>query len=154
MGSRITAPHDGAGRSPVRADGARGVGELLRDLADGGVALLRHEVSLARTEAAEVAASVGRGTGIAGLGGVLLLLGALTLCTGIILLAGDQWLRDRVWLAALVVLVVAGAAAALLARAGLRQLEPRRLLPDQTVATLREDTAWLKRQLTSDATSR
>lgn len=150
--SRIEERERVAGVGP-RADGTRGLGELLRELADGGAALVRREVELARREASDVAAAIGRGTGWAGLGGVLLLLGALALCTGIILLAGDQWLRDNFWLAALLVAVVAGIAAAVLARVGLRHLAPPRLMPDQTVETLKEDTAWLKRQLTSGATS-
>lgn len=137
----------------ARGNGTRGLGELLRELADGGAALVRQEVSLARREASDIAAAIGRGTGWAGLGGALLLIGTLALSTGIILLAGDQWLRDNFWLAALIVAVVAGIAAAVLARVGLRHLAPPRLMPDQTVATLKEDTAWLKRQLTSGATS-
>ncbi|HEY0972469.1 MAG TPA: phage holin family protein [Gemmatimonadales bacterium] len=134
-------------------DGRRGVGELLRELADGGAALVRHEVRLARLEAGELAGTVGKGTGFVGTGGVLLLLGALAFLTGLMMLAGDQWLRDHVWLAALVVMLVAGGLAAWLARRGMRLLAPERLAPDQTVETLREDREWLKRQLTSGATS-
>ena len=37
---------------------------------------------------------------------------------------------------------------------GMALLSPKRLAPEQTVATLKEDTAWLKQQLTSGATSR
>ena len=36
---------------------------------------------------------------------------------------------------------------------GASLLSPRQLAPDQTVATLKEDTAWLEQQLTSGATS-
>ena len=139
--------------SPAPADARRGVGALLRELADGGATLVRREAALARLEIAEIVAVAGRGTLWVGAGGVLLLLGALALCTGLILLGGDQWLRDHVWLAALVVAVVALVAAALLARRGLRLLDPANLAPDQTVATLKEDTEWLKRRLTSGATS-
>ena len=38
-------------------DGQRGLGELLRELADGGAALVRQEVRLAKLEATEVASS-------------------------------------------------------------------------------------------------
>ena len=34
-----------------------------------------------------------------------------------------------------------------------KALSPRELMPDETVATLKEDKEWLKRQLTSGATS-
>src|SRR5690606_2447758 len=144
----------GSAAASARTDGARGIGELLRELADGGATLVRHEVSLARREVAESGGAAARGTAWAGLGGVLLLLGVLACCTGLIMLAGDQWLRDRFWLAALLVTVVAGLAAAILARVGMRHLAPSNLMPERTVESLKEDTAWLKRQLTSDATSR
>ena len=70
------------------------------------------------------------------------------LLAGLIMLAGDQWLRDRYWLAALIVTAVAGAVALWFAKRGLALLSPRQLAPDQTLATLQEDKEWLKRQLT------
>ena len=85
---------------------------------------------------------------------VLLLLGGLALASGLVLLAGDQWLpRDRYWLAALMVMAIAGGIAAWFARLGLSRLSPKQLAPDQTVETLKEDKEWLKQQLTSGATS-
>jgi drug/metabolite transporter (DMT)-like permease len=105
-------------------------------------------------ELSEIASSVARGTVQVALGGVLLLLGGLSLAVGIVLLAGDQWLpSDRYWLAALLVMIVTGALAAWLAKRGLAQLSPSQLAPNQTVETLKEDKEWLKRQLTSGATS-
>ena len=63
-------------------------------------------------------------------------------------------MRDRYWLSALIVTVVAAAAAAFFLKRGAAALSPKVLAPEQTVATLKEDTEWLKRQLTSGATSR
>lgn len=132
---------------------SRGFGDLLRDLVHGSTDLLRNEVKLARLELTEVATNVGRGTAQVALGGVLLLLGGLSLATGIVLVAGDQWLpRDRYWQAALLVMVVTGALAGWLVRRGLKQLSPSQLAPNQTIETLKEDREWLRRQLTSDAT--
>jgi len=132
---------------------SRGIGELLRDLANGSAALLRNEAKLARLELADVAARIGRGTVHVALGSVLLLLGALSLAAGVVLLAGDQWLpRDLYWLAALIVTIVTGALVAVFAKRGLAKLSPSQLAPDQTVETLKEDKEWLKRQLTSGAT--
>jgi hypothetical protein len=136
-----------------RVDG-RGIGVLLRDLADGGAALLRQELRLARVEMASIANAVGKGTAFSASGAVLTVLGAFALLTGLIMLAGDQWLRDRYWLAALIGAVIAGGIAAWMARRGAAHLSPRSLLPDETVATLKEDMEWLKRQLKSGATSR
>src|SRR5215207_1597469 len=134
--------------------GQRSVGTLLRELAEGSAALVRNEVRLARLEFTEVISGVGKGTVAVASGGVLALLGTLSLFSGLILLAGDQWLRDRYWLAALIVTAIAGGVAAFFARRGLGLLSPKQLVPDQTVATLTEDKEWLKRQLTSGGTSR
>ena len=137
----------------VNANG-RGIGTLLGELVSGGSTLVRDEVRLARLEIADVARSIGKGTGFVAVGGVLALLGALSLLTGIVLLIGDQWLpRDLYWVAALIFVVVTGALALFLARKGQRHLTPQQLTPDLTVATLKEDKEWLKRQLTSGATS-
>ena len=126
---------------------------LLRDLAEGSSSLIRQEVRLARLELAEVLGAVTTGTVNIVAGSVLLLLGALAILVGLIMLGGDQWLRDRYWLAALIVFAIAGGLAFWFMSRGKSLLSPRQLAPEQTVATLKEDTAWLKRQLTSGATS-
>ena len=83
----------------------------------------------------------------------MLLLGSLTFLTGLILLGGDQWLRDRYWLAALIVFALAGGLALWFMSRGKALLSPRQLAPDQTVTTLKEDKEWLKQRMTSGATS-
>ena len=128
--------------------GQRSVGTLLRELAEGSAALVRNEARLARLELTDVARGVGKGTVAVASGGVLALLGTLSVFSGLILLIGDQWLRDRYWLAALIVTALAAGVAAWFARRGLALLSPRQLVPDQTVATLKEDKEWLKRRLT------
>ena len=135
-------------------DGRKGLGALLRELGEGSAALVRHEVTLAQLEVRGILGGVGRGTAMVASGGVLGLLGTLSLFTGLILLVGDQWLpHDRYWLAALIVTVIAFAIAFLFIKRGRAQLSPARLAPDQTVATLKEDKEWLKQRLTSGATS-
>jgi uncharacterized membrane protein YqjE len=134
---------------------SRSFGELLRDLAHGGAQLLRDEMRLARIELTQIAGASARGTAFVAFGAALLLLGALTLASGMVLLIGDQWLpRDRYWLAALIALVITASLAGWFAKRGLAQLSPSRLAPDDTIETLKEDKEWLKRQLTSGATSR
>lgn len=137
-----------------RNDGRRGVGALLRDLAEGSATLVRNEVRLAKLELKGVVAGVGQGTAFVATGGVLALLGSLCLLTGIVLLFGDQWMRDRYWLAALIVTAIASVIAYVFIRRGMAQLSPDKLAPDQTVASLKEDKEWLKQRLTSGATSK
>ena len=136
-------------------DGTRGFGAILRDLTQTGATLVRDEVRLARLEVGDVIAGIGRGTGFVAMGSVLLLLGALSVVAGLVLLVGDQWLpADRYWLAALIVMLVAGALAAWLAKRGLALISPSQLAPHETVETLKEDEEWVKQRLTSGATSR
>jgi drug/metabolite transporter (DMT)-like permease len=139
--------------SAHRDDGQRSMGALLRDLAEGSTTLLRQEVRLARLEFASLFRSIGTGTAFTASGAVVAVLGSFTFFTGIILLAGDQWLRDHYWLAAMIVTAITGGVAYWLAKRGMSLLSPRKLAPAQTVATLKEDKEWLKRQLTSGATS-
>ena len=134
--------------------GNAGLGTLLRELAEGSASLVRGEASLARTEVSELVGGVARGVAMVAMGGVLALLGTLSFFAGLILLVGDQWLpRDRYWLAALIVVVLTGGIAAWFAKRGKSLLSPSQLAPVETVSTLKEDKEWLKRQLTSGATS-
>jgi uncharacterized membrane protein YqjE len=128
--------------------GSRGIGELLKDLAESSAELVRQESRLARLEAAELLRGLGTGTASVAVGGVLALLGVLCLLAGLIMLVGDQWLHDNYWLAALIVVVIAGSIGAFYAWRGLKRLSPRALVPNETVATLKEDVEWLKRQRT------
>jgi uncharacterized membrane protein YqjE len=129
------------------------LGALLRDLAEGSASLVRQELRLVRLELTEMLGAMATGAALIVSGSVFMLLGGLSLLTGLILLGADQWLRDRYWLAALIVLAIAGALAVFFMSRGMALLSPKQLAPEQTVATLKEDTAWLKQQLTSGATS-
>ena len=136
-------------------DGRRGIGTLLRDLAEGSADLVRGEARLAKMELTGAATAAGRGTAFVAVGGVLLLLGTLAFFTGLVLLIGDQWLpRDLYWVSALLFALITGGIAAWFAMRGRRALSPSALVPQETVATLKEDKEWLKHPLTSGATSR
>jgi hypothetical protein len=136
------------------ADTPRGIGVLLRDLAEGSADLVRGEVRLARLEIGAVAGAAGKGTAFVATGGVLIVLGGLSAFTGLVLLIGDQWLpRDLYWLGALLLALIAGGIAAWLLMRGRKALSPSALAPHDAVAALKEDGEWLKQQLTSGRTS-
>ena len=62
-----------------RADGRRGLGTLVRDLADGSATLVRDESKLARIEVGAAVRGVATGTAFVATGGVLAVLGGLSL---------------------------------------------------------------------------
>jgi len=137
----------------ARDGGNPSLGELLRNLAEGSGRLVRQEVDLARLELTGTLHGVASGTAQVAIGGVLAVLGLLALVTGVIVLIGREWAGEQYWLVALIATVVLAIAAWLLVRRGRHLLTPSQLKPDQTIETLKEDKAWLKRRLTSGATS-
>jgi len=135
-------------------DGRRGIGALLRELAEGSGSLVRDEVRLAKIEVGDIVASIGRATAFAAAGAMLVLIGGLSTVAGVVLLIGDQWLpADLYWVAALIILFITGGLAVWLAKHGLALVSPSHATPSETVTTLKEDREWLKQRRTSGATS-
>jgi VIT1/CCC1 family predicted Fe2+/Mn2+ transporter len=122
-----------------------GMGELFKQLSDDLSTLVRQELKLAQAEMTDKGKKAGIGAGL--LGGAVLIgvltLGALT-AFFIALLATAM----VVWLAALIVTVVYGAAAGALALIGKKRVsEATPPVPEQTVETVKEDVQWAKTQL-------
>lgn len=123
----------------------RSTGELLQRLARETSILVRQELDLAKAEMTEKGKRAARGAGMFGAAGVvgLLALGALTAC----LIALLATALDHVWLAALLVAVVYGAIAGVLALMGKREVqESTPPLPEQTIDTVKEDVQWARTQ--------
>lgn len=116
---------------------SRGVGQLLREVAEDGAHLARQEVHLARIEFAQIARDVGKGTGFAVAAGMLGLLTVQMLVFGIVLLLGDALFRGRYWIAAFVLAAVLAGGAFYLLKRGSALLSPKNLKPEQTLATFR-----------------
>jgi hypothetical protein len=115
----------------------RGVGQLLRDVAEDGVHLARQEVQLARIEFAQIARDIGKGTGFTVAAAMLGLLTAQMLVFGIVLLLGDALFRGHYWIAAFVLTVVMAGIAYYLLKRGTALLSAKNIKPEQTLATLR-----------------
>ena len=115
----------------------RGVGTLLREVAEDGAHLARQEVALARIEFAQIARDIGKGTAFAVAAGMLGLLTAQMLVIAIVLLLGEELLSGRYWIAAFILTAVLAAGAGILLKRGAALLSPRNLKPDETLATLR-----------------
>jgi uncharacterized membrane protein YqjE len=120
----------------------RSTAELLKQLSDQTTNLVRQEIELAKLEFREKGKKAGLGAGMfggAGLFGVF----ALATLTACIVLALATFLPA--WLAALIVTVVYGAIAGVLAlrgRAEVQQATPP--LPEQAVGSTKEDVRWVK----------
>lgn len=125
-------------------DGVRSesIGELFRRLSDDTSTLIRQELELARAELREKGREAGKGAGLFGAAGVTGLLAAGAL-TAFLILVLDTAMDS--WLAALIVAVVLGATAAVLALTGkdrLSRAQPP--VPEQTIETVKEDVEWAK----------
>jgi hypothetical protein len=116
---------------------SRGVGQLLREVAEDGAHLARQEVNLARIEFAQIARDIGKGTVFAIAAAMLGLLTAQMLVFGFVLLLGDALFRGHYWIAAFVLSVILGAVAFYLLKRGTALLSPKNIKPEQTLATLR-----------------
>jgi hypothetical protein len=116
---------------------SRGVGQLLRSVAEDGAHLARQEVHLARIEFAQIARDIGKGTGFTVAAAMLGLLTVQMLVFGIVLLMGDALFRGRYWIAAFVLTAILGGMAFFLLKRGTSLLSPRNMKPEQTLATLR-----------------
>src|SRR5207253_9710903 len=115
----------------------RGIGKLLRDVAEDGAPLARQEVNLARIELALITRDIAKGTGFTVGAATLGLLTVQMLVFGFALLMGDALFRGHYWIAAFVLTVILGAVALYLLKRGTALLSPKNMKPEQTLATLR-----------------
>jgi Putative Actinobacterial Holin-X, holin superfamily III len=115
----------------------RGVGELLREVAEDGAHLARQEVHLARIEFAQIARDIGKGTGLTVAAAMIGLLTIQLLVFGFALLLGDALFRGHYWIGAFVLAALLGGVAFLLLKKGTSLLSPKHIKPEQTLATLR-----------------
>lgn len=120
----------------------RPTAELLKEFSDQATALLRKEIALAKVEVAEKGKKAAVGAGMFGGTGVFgfYAFGALTACVILALATAVA-----AWLAALIVAVVYGAIAGVLALRGKAQMQRATPpLPEQAVDSTKEDLEWVK----------
>ena len=120
----------------------RPVGELMKEFSEQTSALVRKEIELAKAELTEKGKRAGIGAGMFGGAGLfgLLALGALT-ATLILALAEAM----APWLAALIVTVVYGAVAGVLALQGRNKVQAATPpVPERAIDSTKEDVAWVK----------
>lgn len=137
MSSQHAAPD---GRTDV---GDRPLSDLLSELSDDVTTLMRQEVQLAKLELKAEATKAGKAGGLLGAGAVL---GYVSL---LLLLWAVSWGLAAVMptgLAFLIVGLVVGVMAAVLAMLGRKRLQKVDPAPDTTIQTLKEDKQWISEQ--------
>jgi uncharacterized membrane protein YqjE len=128
----------------------RATGELLKELSDETTTLVKQEIALAKAELAEKAKPAGIGAGMFG-GAGLFGLGAFLSLTAFFIALLDG--AVAIWLAALIVAVVYGAIAGVLALAGKQKVkEATPVAPEQAMESVKEDVQWAKTRARSGMT--
>ena len=144
-----------ADTTPAGSDGRTepSILRMLKDLRDDALTLGRQEIALAKREMAYKAAGLGRNAVFIGLGALTALYGVFFVLLSLnnLLFAGldkagfsgavANWFAPG--LVGMMLLIVALS----LTLKALRAMRMARTMPERTVATLREETEWLKRKI-------
>jgi F0F1-type ATP synthase assembly protein I len=121
----------------------RSIGEIVGDISKDMSTLIRQEMDLAKSELKQEVAKVGKGAGMfggAGLAGFFTLFFVSLALTYLL----DNWLP--VELAALIVALLWGIVAAVLALRGRQEIKEANPQLPRTQQTLKEDVQWAKTQ--------
>jgi hypothetical protein len=131
----------------------RPVTELMRELRDDALTLVRQEVDLARVELSEKASRVARHSGYLAIGGLIAYAGLhfllLSAVVGLYLalVINGMSRADSGWLSPLIVGGILGAIGTVLVAKAVATLKSEPLLPRRTIESLKEDKAWAKEKV-------
>ncbi|WP_432876845.1 phage holin family protein [Kribbella sp. CA-245084] len=121
------------------------VGQLVSQLTTDLGQLTRQELALAKAELQAEAKKAGKGAGM--LGGAAVAGWMVALFLSFTVMWALDKVMDLIW-AALIVAVLWGVVAAVLAMTGRKELQDVEPKPEQTVESLKEDVKWLKTRKT------
>jgi membrane protein len=130
----------------ISAPGEPSLGDLFRKLSTDSSQLIRQEIALARTEVASTIGRAGRNAASVAVGLLVMGIGGLVLTGFAIALLGK--LLGNYWLGALIVAVVYLAVAGIGMMTALRKARRARLVPEQTVQSLRATQHWAREEVT------
>ncbi|MDX6302580.1 MAG: hypothetical protein QOF53_3794 [Nocardioidaceae bacterium] len=135
-----TAGDFGGGASPGGSE-TRSLGQIVSDISADMSTLIRQEMDLAKTELKQEVTKVGKGAGMFGGAGVAGFLTLFFLSLALTYLL-DNWMPLE--LAALIVAVLWGIVAAVLAMRGRKEIQEANPQLPTTQQTLKEDAQWAK----------
>jgi VIT1/CCC1 family predicted Fe2+/Mn2+ transporter len=125
----------------------RPLGEVAKELTSDLSLLVRQEIELAKAEMAQKGRTAAPGLGMFGGAGIVALCAAGAL-TAFLVLVLSLFLPD--WAAALIVGAVLAATAYVLVRQGQERVaDAGKLVPEQTIETVKEDVEWAKTRASS-----
>jgi hypothetical protein len=122
----------------------RSIGELFSELTTEAGTLIRQEIALAQTEMTQKATVIGTNIGFLVIGGAIGYAALLAILAAVIIGLANFL---PLWGAALLVGVVVGIVAAILISMALKNLKNTDLKPEETIASIKEDAKWLKKQV-------
>ena len=134
---------DPYGATTHHAESTRSVGEIVGDISKDMSTLIKQEMDLAKSELKQEVGKLGKGAGMfggAGLAGYFALFFLSFALTYLL----DNWIP--VEFAALIVALLWGAAAAVLALRGRKEIKTANPQLPTTQKTLKEDVQWAKTQ--------
>jgi hypothetical protein len=124
--------------------GERSIGELIGDLANQTTTLVRQEIKLASTELSHKAAYAGRQAAYIMVG---LLVGVVSLLALLFAVIFGLAMVMELWQSALLVGIVAAIVAAAVVAKGAIGLRDMKLVPQQTMESIREDKRWVEQRV-------
>lgn len=119
--------------------------DLFKSLTADAGALVREEVNLLRAELKQAGSTLAKDGQKVGIAVGLALLGAFALTAALIVFLGDL-LGGHYGLSALIVGAVFLGVGAFLATSAINDVKRRGIMPQQTLASLKEDVAWGKQE--------
>lgn len=115
--------------------------ELIGDLANQSVGLMRDEVALAKRELEQKVKTVQSAAAVVAIGAFIALIAALSVCAAVIIALAEY---VGPWQSALIVGLILGMAAGVAITIGVRRFKRTNLKPEQTIETIEENKEWLK----------
>jgi uncharacterized membrane protein YqjE len=125
------------------------IGGLIHDILIDFRTLIREEIALARVEMREQAGKVRAAAMSFGIAAAALLFGCAFLLIAVAIAIADL-LVWPVWTGFLLVAVLLGVVGLATLAAGRRQLETFHAIPRETVSTLKENSEWIAKRLSSE----
>ena len=126
------------------------VADLIKDLRDEAMLLVRQEVALAKTEISEKLARIFRNTAYAIAGalvafvGLIFILQAVTVAIGIGLHEAGLTETQSLWASPLILGAIVAIVGAIFISKGIAAVKNESLVPEKTVESLKNDKEWIQ----------